>query len=136
MNSINVVFDFLQKAVQPENFLELATIVTIYFVFSRFGGFFTDNLFKKLKKWTDSRGWGDSIVMNYILIISQLMAVILLTFSIRLFANDFTLNWVSSDQTIFLQNAIGIVFAFIEFSTQDHLKDMLQSVKAHQDLAD
>ena len=125
---MDILLEFYSQALKPENLFELGTIVTVYFVAARFGGFFIDSYFKKLKKWFDEKGWGKSKIMNYALIIMQLMIIILFTYSVRLFSLNSALSWVSNDEQLYLKNAIGIVFAFIEFSTQAHLKDMMKKL--------
>ena len=114
------------------NALEVFGVVGGYFLGVSFAGRFIDNTFDSFDKYMDMyhKKLNDSKLFTLIKIVIQLSIIAILSYVIRLSVFKLTLNYLSNDNDLYAKPAIGVMFAFLLFGTQNNLKKMIKKFYA------
>lgn len=123
--NINDAFDY-------NNALEMFGVVGGYFLGVSLVGRFVDNTFDTLDKYMEMhyKKINDSKLFTLLKIVLQLCVIAVISYLIRLSVYQLALTWISEDNDLYAKPAIGIMYAFLLFNTQDNLKKMIKKFYA------
>lgn len=128
------VKQFVDGMMNYENFMEFTTYNALFFLVSIFVGNVIDNALNSAFKKMEDLGLINKEANWWILlqIIIQLILISAISYMIRLFVVG-TLLTYSTDSTIYDSKAVSIIYAFITFYAQDHLKERLTKINKVMD---
>lgn len=117
---------FVNEMMKFENFMEFIVYNSVFFLLSVYIGNAIDNIFHNVFSYVESKGWFNKNSNTWLIIqiAIQLIFVSAASYIVRLFIIDSMLVW-SSDAHIYDAKATSIIYAFITFFGQDHLKEKL-----------
>ena len=123
------VQNFVKGMFQWENFIEFVVYNTSFFLLSFTIGNALDNFLNMIYNRIESSGWinNDSNTWLVTQIVLQLILVSAVSYMIRLLVVGVMLAY-SSDTTIYDARAVSIIYAFITFSGQNHLKARIEKL--------
>lgn len=123
------VRQFITGMFKLENFAEFVMYNTAFFLLSVFIGNAEDNILKRVFKCIEKTGFvnKNSNLWLIIQIIIQLIITSMTSYMVRLFVVGTMLSF-SSDNNIYDARAVSIIYAFITFYPQDHLKANLKKL--------
>ena len=120
---------FITGMLDFENFTEFVVYNTTFFLLSVFIGNAVDNILQKIFKYIEKAGIVNkkSNLWLIIQIAIQLIVTSMTSYMVRLFVVGTMLSF-SSDNNIYDARAVSIIYAFITFYPQDHLKENLKKL--------